>query len=77
MEPMKLFGVMGLLLIVTGILLNDRKKRNYFLIAGGVALEIYSIYLGDIIFIILQAVFIIAALFDVVRWRKKYAKTTH
>lgn len=67
---MKLFGVVGLLLIIGGIIVKDRKRRNYFFIAGGVALEIYSIYLGDLIFIALQAVFILAALFDLVKWKR-------
>lgn len=36
-------------------------------IIGGICLEIYSIYLHDLIFIILQIVFTLAAVYDLVK----------
>jgi len=63
----KLFGIVGLLLIIFGVLLKKRKQKDLFFIFGGVCLEIYSIYLKDPIFIILQAVFILSAVYDYFR----------
>lgn len=67
MDLVKLFGIAGLLAITSGILLKDRKKQNYLFIAGGVLLEIYSIHQRDIIFIVLQVVFVLAAIYNVAK----------
>lgn len=72
-----IIAVIGLLCIITGTLLvssSSKKFHNYIypsLIAGGVCLEIYSIYLNDTIFIILQGVFIISSFFGLIKMRKK------
>jgi len=60
----KLIGALGLILITIGIINKNRIHQNYFYIAGGVCLEIYSIYINDIIFIVLQLLFISAAFYD-------------
>jgi hypothetical protein len=72
MEIMKLFGIVGLLCITAAVLFHNRKKQNILFIAGGVLLEVYSIYIQDVIFITLQAVFIVVALYALVKplWRK-------
>ncbi len=44
---------------------------KYFVYYGGVGLEIYSIYLQDTIFIILQIIFTIAAISDLLRIKKE------
>ena len=70
-DPFKLFGILGLILIIIGVLLKKREKEDMFYIAGGISLEVYSISIKDPIFIILQAVFILAAVYDLVRrWKK-------
>ena len=67
----KLFGILGLILIIIGVLLKKREKEDMFYIAGGISLEVYSISIKDPIFITLQAVFILAAIYDLVRrWKK-------
>ena len=65
----KLLGVIGLLLIIVGDLLKkkDRRKRDYTYILGGFLLVIYSYFIGDLIFIILQVVFTFAAIYDLSR----------
>jgi hypothetical protein len=68
-ELFKLVGAAGLLLISIGILTKERRRQDLFYIAGGLCLEAYSIYIGDIIFIILQLVFTFSAGVD-------YLKTT-
>ncbi len=60
----QIIGAIGLLLISVGVLGTDRRKQNYLYVLGGVSLEVYSVYLQDPIFIILQVVFIGAALYD-------------
>ena len=70
----KLCAVLGLIAIITGISLTkikERKRQYVLLIIGGILLEIYSIYIKDTIFIILQAVFVIFAVYDLIKLIKK------
>jgi lipid-A-disaccharide synthase-like uncharacterized protein len=67
MNTFKIIGAVGLLLISIGIVLKNRKKQNLFYISGGICLEIYSIYLQDLIFMILQIVFILTAIYDLIK----------
>ena len=60
----KLIGILGLALISIGIVTKKRARQDLFYIVGGVCLEVYSIYLGDVIFSILQIIFTIAAIYD-------------
>jgi len=67
-------AILGMLCIITGSFLVSMKKRKIrrkytypLLILGGICLEIYSIYIGDVIFIILQAVFIISAVYGLIK----------
>ncbi len=69
---MKFVGAFGLLLISIGIVTKERKKQDALYIVGGVALEVYSIYLGDYIFIVLQIIFTVAAIYDIAKL--KYGK---
>lgn len=63
-DAYKLIGAIGLILISIGIVVKNRKKQDVFYIAGGICLEIYSIYIRDVIFIILQIIFTLAAVYD-------------
>lgn len=67
----KIFGIVGLILLCDSILVKKRKKRDILTIIGGLALLIYSIYLKDLIFIILQTVYISVTIFDYTRQFKK------
>jgi len=50
-----------------------RRRYTYpLLIIGGICLEIYSIYIQDPIFIILQGVFIISTIYGLIKINKKY-----
>jgi len=54
---------------------NIRRRYTYpLLILGGILLEIYSIYIQDLIFIILQAVFIISAIYGLIKINEKHRK---
>lgn len=68
------FGIVGLLLISRAVWLKDEKWQNILFITGGVSLLVYSINLGDKIFIILQLVFITSALAELLKlktWPKR------
>lgn len=67
-----LSGIIGLILIILGILIKkkDRKKRDILYIFGGLFLAAYSFYIKDTIFITLQIVFILVAIYDLNRINK-------
>ena len=67
MNIFKIIGAVGLLLISIGIINKKRKTQNILYIVGGLCLETYSLYLGDVIFIILQIIFTLAAIYDLVK----------
>ena len=64
MNTFKLIGIVGLILICLGMIVKNRKNRDALSFFGGVGLLIYSIYLKDIIFIILQTVYTIVVIID-------------
>jgi hypothetical protein len=65
----KTIGALGILLISIGIISKKRKTQDIFYILGGLCLEAYSIYIGDLIFIILQIIFTLAAVYDFAKIR--------
>ena len=75
MSIFKIIGVAGLLLISAGVITKKRKAQDILYIIGGICLETYSIYLGDVIFIILQIIFMLVASYDFVTiWHKGRSK---
>lgn len=64
-----IFGIIGLLLISFAIWLRNERRQDILFIAGGASLLVYSISIGDVIFIILQVVFIASALVEFLRLR--------
>lgn len=66
----KIIGIAGLLLICTAMLVKSRQTRNMFAFLGGLGLLLYSIYLTDLIFTILQAFYIIVVSVDYFRQKK-------
>ncbi|MFH1823268.1 MAG: hypothetical protein ABH817_00940 [archaeon] len=63
----QIIGGLGILLIAIGILLKKRKTQDILYIFGGLALLAYSISINDVIFIILQSLFILAASYDLIK----------
>jgi hypothetical protein len=66
----KFIGALGIVLISIGIISKKRKVQNILYIIGGLCAEIYSIFISDIMFIILEGIFTIAAVFDFIRMKK-------
>ena len=75
-----IIAVIGLLSISLGVYFTASKKkirRRYIyplLIIGGLCLEIYSIYIGDLIFIILQGVFIVSSISGLIKMNENIRK---
>jgi len=73
-----IIAIIGLVAIISGTFMVSMKKkfrRRYtypLLILGGVCLEIYSIYINDLIFIILQGVFIISSIYGLIKINEKH-----
>lgn len=67
----KIFGVIGLIGIIAGVLIKNEKKQDWFFIIGGAFLLFYSSYLRDPIFIVLQVVFMIVALVELIELSRR------
>lgn len=76
-EIFKAIGILGLVSIIIGTYLISskrkiRRKKIYpFLLAGGIFLAIYSVYIKDTIFIVLQIVYIIVVIYDIIKLKQK------
>lgn len=71
MNIFKYIGIIGLVLICLAMIVRKRTLRDTLSIFGGAGLLIYSIYLKDVIFIVLQSVYIIVIVVDFIREKKK------
>jgi LPXTG-motif cell wall-anchored protein len=56
-----IFGAIGLLFIIVGLIVHRRKRQDILYVIGGFFLLVHSVRLGDIVFIMLQCVFILVA----------------
>jgi lipid-A-disaccharide synthase-like uncharacterized protein len=65
-------AALGVILLSIGIISKKRVKQNLFYIFGGLFLEIYSIFIGDYIFMLLQLIFVFAAVYDL--YKLKFLK---
>ena len=71
MNIFEIFGIAGVIFITIGILLKNRKTQDIFFIIGGITLALYSIYLKNTIYITLQIIFTIAAIYDIIKLQLK------
>jgi lipid-A-disaccharide synthase-like uncharacterized protein len=73
-------AIIGLISIIAGTFLISAKRkirRRYtypLLILGGICLEIYSISIGNVIFIILQGFFILSSVWGLIRINERALK---
>jgi len=63
----QLAGTVGLILITLGILIKDRKSQNILYVLGGLSLGSYSLSVKNAIFIALQTIFTLAAIYNLAR----------
>lgn len=64
------FGILGLIIISLSVWIKKEKKQNLLFILGGIFLLIYSYYIGNIVFVILQIIFILSALIELIKISK-------
>ena len=64
-------GIAGLLSITVGVLKKRKCRADEYFILGGALLLVYSIYRRDLVFAILQVVFMTSALYDFYKHRCK------
>lgn len=75
-----IIAIVGLLSIIVGTSLVSsslkvRRRYTYpLLILGGICLLAYSIYLADLVFIILQSVFIVSSVVGLIRINERRNK---
>ena len=55
-------GIIGLILIICGMLQCEDDTQSWLYVFGGMFMFAYSILVWDVIFIVLQSVFTLAAL---------------
>ena len=73
----KLIGILGLISIIFGTFMISikgkiPKKQIYiFLLIGGIFLTIYSVYINDLIFIILQIAYILIVIYNITQLKKE------
>ena len=72
MDVFYIIAIVGLISIISGTLMiakKSKKRKIIFslLLLGGICLEIYSIYIRDVIFIVLQAVYIITTIYGMIK----------
>lgn len=72
----KLFGIFGLVFIILGNIFTlkekTRKKYSYPLFfIGGIGLLVYSLWINDTIFVILQSIFILISMYEIYLMTKK------
>lgn len=65
------FGIVGLLLITYGVLSKSPLIEKKYFIFGGIFMTIYSFFMGDLIFILLQIVFLSASIYGFSQIKKQ------
>lgn len=63
-------GILGLVFVIIGLLQRKEFKEDVFFLIGGIFLIIYSIHLKNVIFILLQAAFILATIWELIKIKK-------
>ncbi len=70
LEIFKAIGALGLILVIIGILAKKRKTQSTLFAFGGICLEVYSVYIQDVIFMVLQFCFTVAAVYELAKLHK-------
>jgi len=71
---LQLTGIFGLISIIIGLFLTKkalRVKQYVLFMIGGILLTVYSIFIGDVIFSILQIVYILVSIYGIYKVKKE------
>lgn len=78
MNIFHLTGILGLVSVTIAVLITKPKHRKKFqyplFILGGILLAIYSVYIEDSLFFVLQIVFTISAIYGLLRINREEIK---
>jgi len=66
----EILGIIGLLIISVAIWLKNEYKQDILFILGGIFMFIYSISIDDVIFSVLQFIFIVSAFLEIFKMNK-------
>jgi len=66
-----IIGAIGIIFLSIGILNKKRQLQDKYYALGGIFLLVYSISIKNIIFIIVQVIFTLTAIYDLNKKRKK------
>jgi len=66
-----ILGILGLIFVTLGVLQRQEIKSDYLYVLGGLFLVIYSLSIKNWIFIILQVVFILGSLYEILKIKKE------
>lgn len=66
-----IIGIAGLVCITVGVLVRRNTVRNGLFVVGGCCMAAYSALIGNVIFLLLQMVFVLAAVYDAVTSRTR------
>ena len=66
-----LFGISGLVLVSLAVWIKNEIKQDLLFITGGLLLLIYSLYLNNWIFSVLQFVFILSSCLELIKLKWK------
>jgi len=64
-------GIIGLIVISYAIWIKNERKQDFLFIIGGLSLLSYSFYQKDLIFFILQIIFIASAFIELLKLKKR------
>jgi len=65
-----IFGIIGLIIISIAVWIKKEKKQDLLFVAGGLSLLIYSLSIRDVIFSVLQVIFIISAFVELIKLKR-------
>ncbi len=71
MDIFKYIGIIGLVFICVAMIVRKRTLRDVLSFFGGIGLLVYSINLKDVIFIILQSVYIVVVTVDFIKEKRR------
>ena len=68
---MIVFGIIGLIVISYAIWIKKETAQDIAFLIGGIFLLVYSIYVQDAIFIMLEVVYILSVSIELIKLHKK------
>ena len=66
-----ILGAAGLVVISAAVWIKKEERQNILFIIGGALLLVYSIYIESVIFSVLQVVFMLSSLIELIQIRRK------